>query len=201
MPRHHFVYGGRHRNLRRVLDQWAKLILRAAHDWEGKDWPWWYRERAMVGVLAAACWREGGTALEEYSGKKGRSEDVPYTGRLDLFLSLNRIEYQVEAKFKWNDCSQSSRQIRKEIERSLSAAVRDARDVTSDVRRRFGVVFAAPYLKDGDPETMVAAIERWRTAVDETRCGAYAWALPREGWAAKWKGFVHPGVAMLVRAP
>jgi hypothetical protein len=117
-----------------------------------------------------------------------------------LFLSFRGIEYRIEAKFAYTDCEASVHGIHKRVDKTLAWATSDARQVKVDGSRRLGVAFIAPFMREQDPESMVAGISRWKEAVGKTRCGAYAWVLPREGWNMKWKGFVHPGAAMLVRA-
>jgi len=195
----HYVWAGRLRNLRPILVRWADFVLRAAKEWGPEDCPWWYRERPLVGILAAACWDEGGAALTAYEGTKGRLSGGPYTGRYDLFLALNQVEYQVEAKFAYANCAESRNRIASQIDTWLSSAEADVVKADEGNARRLGIAFIAPYIRDGDPQTMLAGLAWWKEAVDSTRCAAYAWVLPRIGWKVKWKNDVHPRVAMLVR--
>jgi hypothetical protein len=85
-----------------VLREWQKAMERLSNDFKPDDVPWWHNERAWVGVLAAATWKAGGRAFEEYSDekikrpKKGRPKKV--SGRVDLWIRIGSKEYVIEAK-------------------------------------------------------------------------------------------------------
>jgi hypothetical protein len=82
-----------------VLLEWIELnekYLHASKD----DCPWWYNERPLVGILAAAAWRKGFVVLEEYSVRKGRRKDeTDASGRCDLKIWANKNSvFRFEAK-------------------------------------------------------------------------------------------------------
>lgn len=85
--------------LKPVLRRWGRLIdgYCAAHP---RDVPYFYNERANVGVLAAAAWGGGGGSLEEYPCKRdGNGEGV--RGRTDLYIYDKDNSATIEAKQVW----------------------------------------------------------------------------------------------------
>ena len=196
------TWAGQLRSLRPVLESWTRLVVRSADAWARgtePDCPWWYRERPLVGYLAAAAFMTGGTALEEYSDNKGVGADDSYTGRRDLFLGTSSVEYLVEAKFAWSRAALSKSVVRARLKAKMAKAVEDALSIRSVSEKRLAVVFAAPFIKESDPETMVGVLAEWRRIVDQFPSHAQAWAFPKSGWQMKYGGFVHPGVVLLAR--
>lgn len=73
-----------------------------------KDKLYWCGERSHVGLLSAAVWASGGTALEEYADRKlkgaerrkpGRPKPAEYDqGRTDLWIEFRNNEIECEAK-------------------------------------------------------------------------------------------------------
>src|SRR4051794_10797989 len=87
--------------LRPLLHRWIKLNQELTRRWaHDPDVPWWYNERASVGLFAAAAWLEEGHAFEEYSGSK-RKEKGHSAGRFDLEFSVRKHEFRAEAKQCW----------------------------------------------------------------------------------------------------
>jgi hypothetical protein len=67
----------------------------------GDDVPYWYGERPLTGLLAAAAWKHPrGWALEEFAGLRGKRLRTK-SGRGDLWLGLGNKSYTIEAKVKW----------------------------------------------------------------------------------------------------
>lgn len=62
--------------------------------------PYWYGERSLTGLLTAAAWLAGGKALEESGASRGPARK-PRAGRIDSYVVLDRIWYQIEAKVEW----------------------------------------------------------------------------------------------------
>lgn len=56
--------------LRPVLQAWIDGTQRYVTLFQGDDLPYWYNERANVGVLSAAAWQAGMVALEEFQSLK-----------------------------------------------------------------------------------------------------------------------------------
>jgi hypothetical protein len=119
------------------------------------DCLYWYNERANVGSLAAAIWKQKGFALEEYNSVKGFKNEKR-DGRIDLFFSYKtpnkRIDCILEAKMLWLYCNRiKSDNIGKKISIDLIAACKDAEDSLrgQNYYQGIGVVFVAPYWNKG----------------------------------------------------
>ncbi len=85
------------REFRKLFNLWVDVSRRYADHWGRKKtgaWKevhWWYRERANVGMFAAAVWQANGVALEEYGSEKtfiAKKRKSKYRGRTDLCFSL-----------------------------------------------------------------------------------------------------------------
>lgn len=91
-----------------VLDQFATLhdeyIEQELYVQDGNlirgDIALWYRERPQVGLFAAAVWKSGGIALEEYGTTKLEA-GAARRGRGDLFIKIAGTGYLCEAKHTW----------------------------------------------------------------------------------------------------
>lgn len=82
-----------------IIEEWSLLIDRYCRTVED-DAPYWYTERANIGVLAGACWRAGFVALEEFQSEKGYSNRAKRPGRADLWFANGNVNTLVEAKMK-----------------------------------------------------------------------------------------------------
>ncbi len=88
---------------RELLSEWIELLhnFSTLNDKEERDVPYWYGERPLTGLLAAAAWRlENGWSLEEFSTLRGQEEDAT-KGRADLWMGIGNESYTVEAKLTW----------------------------------------------------------------------------------------------------
>ncbi len=194
------VWAGRMKNLHPVLKRWTVLMARTATEWAPDDCAWWYNERPAVGLLAAACWLENGMALEEY-GEKKIIDGKPYMGRFDLFLSRNRVEYQIEAKHLWQDLGVPLAKLKSGLLATLSSAVTDVAKIPKGEGRPIGVTFAVPYISAiHPPTTIVTALERWQGMLDSLNIDLLAWSFPPVGWKMLYDGYIHPGVALVGKA-
>ena len=192
-----YVWTGQMKNLHPVLRRWTELMSKTTIEWAPDDCAWWYNERPAVGLLAAACWLENGMALEEY-GDNNTSKGNPYAGRLDLFLSRNGIDYQVEAKHCWQHLTASTPKLRKQLLAVLNRAVDDVAKIPACDSRPVGVTFAVPYISSKHaPTTVVPALQRWQAMLDSLNIDLLAWSFPPVGWKMVYEGYVYPGVALI----
>lgn len=82
----------------RLLKRWSALIAYAT---EEDDVPYWYGERSLTGLLAAAAWKlPRSWSLEEFTGRRGKRLRTK-SGRGDLWVGLGKQAYTIEAKVKW----------------------------------------------------------------------------------------------------
>jgi hypothetical protein len=81
----------------RVFTLWASL-MRRYHDHAGDDLGWWHGERPNISLLANAIVLSGGSAVQEYIGRKGQEQRY---GRPDLFTIVGGRRYSIEGKQAW----------------------------------------------------------------------------------------------------
>jgi len=90
----------------RILRSWHDVIDEYIRQVTARlgysDVPWWFNERANVGILAGAIWRAGPghVCLEEYSVERGTGDDRG-PGRCDLWLQTPSTSWDLEAKAMW----------------------------------------------------------------------------------------------------
>src|SRR5580704_19480546 len=95
-----------------------------------KDCPYWYSERPQIGFFAAAVWRSGFTALEEYrSSKKKIGGDK--LGRCDLYVNIQGDSFECEAKRLWLELGEDVEPSVKRICHNLNWAGADVKKLKS----------------------------------------------------------------------
>lgn len=103
-----------------LLEEWLVVIERFSRLRGGGDSPFGYRERSNVGFIAAAAWRSGFVALNEFKHKKKSNH-----GRADLLIQSSEWIEIIEAKFDWIDLNEN---FGKKLEKLRALARKDARD-------------------------------------------------------------------------
>ena len=161
--------------LRPVLRRWLTSIPEfntyheQAHD--QPDYPFWYGERASVGLLAAAAWGDG-VSLEEFTARKGRR-----LGRADLWLLLHGEGFSIEAKQIWISIgSRAQQSAAKAIDRELRAAVKEARRLPTSRLwgHRLGAAFVVPWLPSSEREEIDIRVTRFlKEVIDQESQGAW----------------------------
>jgi hypothetical protein len=70
-----------------------------------RDIAYWYGERPLNGLLAAAAWQvPGGWSLPEFTtAEPPQAEEPPTLRRGDLWLGFAQATFTVEAKVAWVD--------------------------------------------------------------------------------------------------
>lgn len=157
-----------------VAASWAKECERYTKALE--DAPWWYNERANVGLLATAASRINWIALEEYGTEKvGRrvkrgADKSTKNGRCDLYMydcpsSKNKdasdLAFAIEAKQAWPAmtvrASSSDR-----VSKRWSAALEAARELDrGEADHRIAALFVVPYSKEAfDAEARSSMVDR-----------------------------------------
>lgn len=181
------------------LEEWLLAVERYCRVCNGEDAPYFYNERANIGVLAGASWRSGWIVLEEFQSEKGYRNKPKVNGRVDLWLSDETREELVEAKFRWI-CMDSPKTNRL-VEKSMLSALKDAKGTRCNSRTAaFGVGFFPVYKSGG----RVSDIDELITKTIEQFCKldyhALAWCFPKE--VRNFQGHtgnILPGVFMLVK--
>lgn len=128
-----------------IIEEWSLLIERYCRVTPG-DAPYWYTERANIGVLAGACWRAGYVALEEFQYKKGYRNKPKWPGRADLWFGSDKESIIVEAKHKF--ISLNSKDHIQTITPMLNSAKRNAEESKGGQHdlTAIGMVFVPVYI-------------------------------------------------------
>lgn len=194
-----------------LLEEWILSIERFSRISHG-DVPYWYNERANIGVLAAAAWRCGRIALEEFqyekidvssNGEADETTQKKWNGRCDLWISNDRSEEIVEAKFKW--LNMRSEKMNKFSISCLDAAVSDAANTKgNDEIKAIGVAFLPVYAKAdevGDIEALEKVIAKTVISACKSQADLVAWSFPkrlREHIGEKYNNYL-PGIILLAK--
>jgi hypothetical protein len=183
-----------------ILARWIQIHREAGKLLRWSDCMWWYGERSSIGALAAAVWKSGGTALEEYTTHKGLNSRS-YRGRCDLRIWHNSLKYTIEAKQIWPGIGNPSQQHANQIKNALEEADGDLRKNKPDDSVQLGVVFASPSLPDTRSVQVSEAIEAWIDTAGSVEADAKAWIFPEQArqLRADEEDKIYPGTMMLVR--
>lgn len=137
----------RNKCLNKLLRKWIDVNIAFADRCPNVPWD---TERACISILAAAAWRSGGFAHEEYSAEKrsrdGRKKDS--LGREDIYLKLDGHQFIGEAKNVSVPLTASNPF--KKIERRLSWARAAVRRCHTHNSTRLGITFVQPFLRLGN---------------------------------------------------
>ena len=183
-----------------LLEEWMLTIERYCRIMDGGDAPYFYNERANVGLLAGAAWRCGWVALEEFQSLKGYRNQKKTNGRIDLWLATERDEELVEAKY--NLLSLNSIDMEKQVASTMLEAQKDAKrsgGVYPDLNAiaiGFFPVYATLGRTDDIDEVIGDALDIFK-GYDYH---AMAWSFPRETRNIEYEGSRYiPGVIMLIK--
>jgi len=186
----------------KLLREWCRIHERYCRRVPG-DAIYWNIERSNLAALAAAAWRSGWVALEEFPQPK-RTKRVHFDGRADLFLKSPSSEDYVEAKMSWLTTRVSAAKAVAAIDRDVQRACSDASSlrIAASGGIRVGVVFAVPYI----PRQAELSLERFDDffdAISDAQFDAVAWCFPKCARQLTWdepRANVHPGVILLAKA-
>ena len=177
-----------------VLNEWISVVTRVTKAWRRKDVPFWYNERAQVGLFAGAVWLQGGLAFEEYTSAKRGSG-----GRCDLWFEMKRNSFIAEAKFTLCPVNADS-----DVEPFLTDQFKKAKD---DARRnkvwqknehRIALLFVA--VEVSADAKIKPSLVKWRRQFEAVEADGRAWVFPtvsREFKSGK-AGNFYPGCGVLV---
>lgn len=155
------------------------------------DLPYWHNERANVSILAAAAWRCGYVALEEFPDNKrnkksetDNDDERDRLGRVDLWIGRpgDQNGELIEAKLHWLHKSTSST-IRSELQTGLNTAIDDARRTKTGKGPTLGVTFFVPsFVADNNnpPADMERRLLEMIEHVEGMKASAKAWYFPEK---------------------
>lgn len=212
MPTYTGIFPGpfkKDKDLQQILRKWQWVMKDLVVD---DDVPWWYNERTSVGFFAAAVWKKGGQAIDEYTTTKkfrtnrGKTNNKHGRGDLLFYLKRNKI-FAAEAK---QVCLSLNRSPDKKVISLLKTARKDAVCVPNYYgdAKRLGMVFMVPYTKR-KPDQDDEIIQKWINNVKEIakiKKIAAAWTFPSVAREKCWKEpdgtrYYYPGVILLLKQP
>ncbi|MEQ1795340.1 MAG: hypothetical protein ABL970_14245 [Nitrospira sp.] len=134
-----------------LVDHWRAVLNKYLSRIEEDDLPQWYNERSHTGFLAAAVWRMGGIALEEFStsrehGNKSGVAELS-SGQCDLYFSVENLNCLVEAKREW--VTGYTKQDAQRIKKRLGEAEKQLRTIPKPERAEQGIrlCWAVPWVR------------------------------------------------------
>jgi hypothetical protein len=155
-----------------LLETWLHLIM-SYEQWSRsesnlEDVPWWYGERTLTGLLAAAAWKSPRSAwwsLEEFANERtGRrvpahrgGKPLPKLGRGDLWLGLKiRSDLRRQHSFTIEAKQVSEGQNVPTVVKNIEVALGKAKVQLGTVRKdfRFGLPVAICYYWPAIPSSM-----------------------------------------------
>jgi hypothetical protein len=189
-----------------LLRRWSGMIITYTTSGDEDvedDVPYWYGERPLTGLLAAAAWRQRGSgwSLEEFAGLRGKRLKTT-SGRGDLWLGLGSRTYTIEAKVKW--LSSGADQALKDARAALTAARKQLWKLSASYRS--GTLIAICYLvpcpmanqADATPPRqgeILAAVKRHFAGSRSIVASYYPhWDPPEDE-----DGRIYPGVVLIGR--
>jgi hypothetical protein len=169
------------RLLRPALREWTRIIAEYVHQHKEPPYHYGSYERVNCGLLAAALWRKGITALHEIEVDRwGTSKP----GRADLDLLLGNEEFFLEAKMGWLYPKRGADAAT--MQSAIQERLRNAAKYTGKyVRPRedwVAIVFVVPGLRRkprGSDAGYRKSLEEFVRAVKSVDADIRAWILPR----------------------
>ena len=170
-----------------IMEEWHLAIERYCRITKN-DNPYWYNERANIGVLAGAAWRCGKIALEEFQHSKAEVKDDPETekveksGRCDLWISGEKFANHIEAKFKWVNLTSDRRVEFADI--CLNNAIEDVQKLSGiENYSGVGIAFLPVYVKSSKINSLNELADLINATINDyksIKCDLIAWTFPKQ---------------------
>ena len=177
--------------LRPVLERWFDCIDRYNAVRGDNDTPYWFDEKANLGLLSAAAWMAEMVTLQHTATRK-QNEEGERNVSADLFIAGAEDRAFIQATQRWPKV------------KSLNLT-QPLQDVTSDAKRisyatdlKLGCLFVAPQKaqQSATPEELQDMIDDLQK---ENTC-AVAWYFPYNYRKLRNEaGHYHPGIAVLFK--
>jgi hypothetical protein len=165
------------------------------------DCPYWYSERPHVGLLSAAVWQSGGTALEEYGTHKTK-EYESQRGRCDLGIRTNRAGFECEAKRLWLNAVSSTESLARKVKDEVERAVKDVKKLKS--KKGLALCFVTPVVHKSKFSELDKRCDELIKSVRSNPCwDALIWVGVKKGLNERqvfFSGkFFYPGLLLAIR--
>lgn len=201
------VSGYRLKNRRRLshwaplLEEWLLATERYCRIMCGEDAPYFYTERANIGILAGSAWRCGRIALEEFQHEKGLRTQKKSNGRGDLYIAWDDGEEFVEAKLGWLGLHLTDERKIRKIENTLDYAASDARRTIGKTTgtNAIAVAFLPSWQPHKKHDLLSRNIEATVRTIRQSDFGLVAWSFPKLGRVIKSRNQknVLPGIILV----
>jgi hypothetical protein len=169
----------------RLLAEWGSLVDRYCRVvMEPDDLPYFHKERANVGIVAAAAWRTGLVALQDLPVVRRRQARRGPV-QLDLWIGSKNDGDAYEAKY----VEVGRENVRHYAESCLHRAVDDVATLTERWygKWRVGMVFCPIWLEGRGKGAAQARAADVLRSLEDVGASALAWALPRSRASAGWQ--------------
>lgn len=205
-PKRH-VDCGKLDELEPILKNWCNLNKTYLNKSE-MDCPWRYNERALISILAAAAWKSGHLALEEFSTMKGRKKDGTHgPGRSDLKIHIENRTFLFEVKKSRPKLGKKPREIdlknvvSKSILGCLNRARGDAGKLKTKAGRRFGLCFVAPRISEIEETKLDDRLDGLIAQIQKKahRYDSISWFFAKDWSRLKYNKHIYPGVFLLIK--
>jgi len=177
--------------LRPALERWPECIDRYNQFLGDGQAPYWFNERANLGLLSAAAWMAEMVTLEHFQTKK-QLEEGDRSGRCDLQIATAQESVYIKATQRWPKVNNLNPMP------ALLDVVGEAKKVSHPHHLKLGCLFVSPFKAQQSPspedlQDMVDDLQKANT------CAA-AWYFPYPYRKLHNEaGQYHPGIAMLFK--
>ncbi|WIE49009.1 hypothetical protein [Pseudomonas sp. GM17] len=177
--------------LRPALERWFDCIDRYNTVRGDNESPYWFDEKANLGMLSAAAWMAEMVTLEHAPSKK-QLEDGDRSGRTDLYIATQEERVYIQTTQRWPRVNSLH------LTQPLLDAASDAKKASYPSDLKLGCLFVTPQKTQHS-----ATPEELQDMVDDLQkehCCAVAWYFPYAYRKLRNEaGNYHPGVAVLFK--
>ncbi|MHC8355065.1 hypothetical protein ACYZTL_07490 [Pseudomonas sp. LB3P81] len=177
--------------LRPVLERWFDCIDRYNAVRGDNDMPYWYDEKANLGLLSAAAWMAEMVTLQHTPTRK-QNEEGERNARADLFIATREERAYLQATQRWPRVNSLN------LTQALADITSDARRISYVSDLKLGCLFVAPQKAQhgATPEELQDMVDDLQK---EHTCAA-AWYFPYAYRKLRNEvGHYHPGIAVLFK--
>ncbi|KAA0969142.1 hypothetical protein [Pseudomonas sp. ANT_H12B] len=177
--------------LRPVLERWFDCIDRYNAVRGDNDTPYWFDEKANLGLLSAAAWMAEMVTLQHTPTRK-QNEEGERNARADLFIATAEERAYLQVTQRWPRVNGLK------LTQALVDITSDAKKISYASDLKLGCLFVAPQKaqQSATPEELQDMVDDLQK---EHSC-AVAWYFPYAYRKLRNEaGNYHPGIAVLLR--
>jgi hypothetical protein len=177
--------------LRPLLERWFDCIDRYNAVRGDNDTPYWYDEKANLGLLSAAAWMAEMVTLQNTQTRK-QIEDGERNARADLLIASSEARAYLQATQRWPRVNGLN------LTQALAEITSDAKRISYSSDLKLGCLFVAPQKAQhgATPEELQDMVDDLQK---ENTC-AVAWYFPYAYRKLHNEaGNYHPGIAVLLK--